>query len=63
MRKGIFQAIAKHFRFYQMEDIQRIGNAFEKLLSQPGLDPEGYCVEWYFNDKDIRCMVRLDNKI
>jgi hypothetical protein len=23
------------------------------------LDPEGYCVEWYFNDRDVKCMIRL----
>ena len=42
-----------------MKDIPGIGNAFRELLSSPDLDPEGYCVEWYFNDKDVKCMVRL----
>jgi hypothetical protein len=41
-------------------DLAAIGRAFDKLLSQPGLDPKGYCVEWYLNDKDVRCMVRLE---
>ena len=41
-------------------DIAAIGHAFDKLLEHPGLDPQGYCVEWYLNDKDVRCMVRLE---
>lgn len=37
-----------------------IGTAFEQLLLTPGLDPQGYCVEWYFNDREaVRCMIRL----
>jgi hypothetical protein len=42
-----------------MKDIPAIGKAFQKLLEQPDLDPQGYCVEWYFNGKDVKCMVRL----
>lgn len=42
-----------------MKDIQSIQRSFEKLLSSPGLDPKGYCVDWYLNDKDVRCMIRL----
>lgn len=43
-----------------MKDIQAIGATFKQLIQRPGIDPEGYCVEWYFNDKDVRCMIRLD---
>lgn len=49
------------------QDIQNIGKAFKILLAKPGIDPEGYCVEWYGepgrtgNDKDVRCMVRLND--
>ncbi len=43
-----------------MKDIQSIGRAFKKLLSYPGLDPNGYCVEWYLNGKDVKCMIRLE---
>ena len=42
-----------------MKDIQSISRSFKKLLSYPRLDPKGYCVEWYFNNKDVKCMVRL----
>jgi len=41
------------------KDIQSIGRAFKELLAYPGLDPRGYCVEWYLKGKDARCMVRL----
>ncbi len=42
-----------------MSDLSAIGNTFQQMLANPDIDPNGYCVEWYFNDKDIRCMVRL----
>jgi hypothetical protein len=43
-----------------MKDIQSIGRAFKEILSHPGIDPEGYCVEWYLKGKDVKCMVRLE---
>ena len=42
-----------------MKAMQRFREVFQELLGHPGLDPEGYCVEWYFNEKDVKCMVRL----
>ncbi len=42
-----------------MKNIPAIGTAFQELLAVPGIDPEGYCVEWYLNDEDVQCMVRL----
>ena len=42
-----------------MDDVQNIDRAFKQLLTHAGLDPQGYCVEWYFNDKDVKCMIRL----
>ena len=42
-----------------MKDLQSIERAFKTLLSYPDLDPEGYCVEWYLNNKDAKCMIRL----
>ncbi len=44
-----------------MKDLQGIGKAFHELISQPGIDPNGYCLEWYLNQNDVRCMVRLDD--
>jgi predicted transcriptional regulator YdeE len=45
-----------------MKDIQSIERAFKELLANPEIDPQGYCVEWYLSDKDVRCMVRLKDK-
>ena len=41
------------------EDESRVKNIFEKLLAQPGIDPNGYCVEEYLDDKDMIAMVTL----
>ena len=41
-----------------MQDIPAIGKAFQEILTIPGYDPNGYCVEWYLNDTDVLCMVR-----
>jgi predicted transcriptional regulator YdeE len=46
-----------------MDDIPAIGRAFTKLLASPNLDPNGYCVEWYLNDRDVKCMVKLKDNI
>lgn len=42
-----------------MKDIPKIGTLFQDLCKDPNLDPEGYCVEWYFNEKDVKCFVKL----
>ena len=42
-----------------MKDIPAIGDAFQQLIALPNIDPQGYCVEWYLNDKDVKCMVRI----
>ncbi len=42
-----------------MKNIPAIGMAFEKLIADKRLDPNGLCVEWYFNESDCQCMVRL----
>lgn len=42
-----------------MKDIDSIGAAFNKLIQLPDIDPQGYCIEWYLSDKDVRCMVRV----
>jgi predicted transcriptional regulator YdeE len=43
------------------KDLMNIGRAFQQLLKAPNLDPQGYCVEWYANDKEaVTCMIRLD---
>lgn len=50
-------AIVKDF----MHHIQDIGIRFRELLAYPEIDPDGFCVEWYFNEKDVQCMIRLKN--
>jgi len=42
-----------------INDIAAIAKAFHLLIAYPGSDPEGYCIEWYLNEKDVRCMIRL----
>jgi len=42
-----------------MSDVQSIGRLFQKMIKQPGIDPNGYCLEMYLNPNDVRCMVRL----
>lgn len=42
-----------------MTDVSSVGRAFEELMQNPDIDPEGYCVEWYFNETDVHCMIRL----
>jgi len=36
-----------------------VGRTFQKLLKEPRLDPNGYCLEMYINKKDVRCLVPL----
>jgi hypothetical protein len=40
-------------------DERIVGKTFEKLLKHPGLDKNGYCLEIYINEKDVRCLVPL----
>lgn len=56
LAKGKYASISIHD---YMKDIPSIGNAFTQLTALPNIDPQGYCVEWYVNDKDVKCMVRL----
>ena len=56
LRAGSY--LAKTIHNY-MQHIPAIGDTFQLLLSQPGIDPQDYCLELYLNDKDLRYMVRL----
>jgi hypothetical protein len=42
-----------------MEDVQSIGKLFQKMIKEPGIDPNGYCLEMHLNPTDVRCMVKL----
>ena len=45
------------------KDPQQIGQAFQQLLSNLSvLDPDGYCIEMYIGENDVRCMIRLNTK-
>ncbi len=41
------------------KDENIMGRTFQKLLKEPRLDPNGYCLEIYINEKDVRCLVPL----
>ena len=56
LRKGDYIYIdVKNF----MQDIPAIGQAFNELKSDKRIDPEGVALEWYLNEADVRCMIRL----
>ncbi|MDD8017531.1 MAG: transcriptional regulator [Bacteroidota bacterium] len=40
-------------------NIRQVNATFQKFIARPDIDPKGCCVEWYLNEKDVRCMVRL----
>ena len=42
-------------------DIAAIGQTFQQLLTDPQIDPNGFCLEWYYNMDDVRCMVKLSD--
>ncbi|MBE7177479.1 MAG: transcriptional regulator [Mucilaginibacter polytrichastri] len=41
------------------KDTRLFRSTFDEILARPGLDPQGWCVEVYPNEKDAQCMVRL----
>jgi hypothetical protein len=58
IKKGMYHCIfIKNF----MQDIASIGKAFQQLLMQPDIDPQGYCLEIYEGENDVRCLVPLKN--
>ncbi|MCL5031019.1 MAG: transcriptional regulator [Bacteroidetes bacterium] len=57
VKKGNYNAI---FISDFMNNISDISKAFNEILKDPLIDPNGCCVEMYLNEKDVRCMVRLD---
>jgi len=56
IKKGAYTSIQVH---NYMQDTKNIGEAFNQLLTNPGIDPQGYCLEWYISDKDVLCLVPL----
>lgn len=56
IKKGHYRCITV---LNYMEDHQGIGKAFSELISAPDIDPNGFCIEYYYNNEDVKCMVRL----
>lgn len=56
IKKGTY--IYKDISDY-MQDLPAIGKTFMEMIHNPDVDPDGYCVEMYKSQKDVRCMVRL----
>ncbi|CAM3422770.1 Transcriptional regulator [Flavobacterium longum] len=44
------------------ENTQAIGDCFQLLLGQAEVDPDGFCVEWYIGEDDVKCMVRCNDQ-
>lgn len=58
IRKGAYcSQVIKDF----MKDVSAVGKTFQQLLQHPGLDKNGYCLEIYPNEKDIICLVKLND--
>ena len=43
------------------KDIPAISKAFNKILDDERIDPNGFCLEWYLNHNLCRCMVKIKN--
>ena len=57
IRKGKYcSSIIKDF----MTDVTLVAKTFQQLLAHPDLDPNGYCLEIYPNEKDMICLVKLN---
>jgi len=58
IRKGRYiSELLKDF----MEDVTMVGKTFQQLLALPDLDSNGYCLEIYPNEKDMICLVKLND--
>jgi len=53
---GTYQVIA--VKDYQ-HNLGAIQEAFQVLTAHPDIDPDGYCIEYYPNDKDLECWFKL----
>jgi hypothetical protein len=52
---GYASELLKNWRSREKE----IGEIFQDLLKRPDIAPDGYCLEEYINDNDIRLMVTV----
>ncbi len=58
IKKGNYLSVI--LKDYQ-KDISDIGKTFQKMMTDPRLDTNGYCIEIYLNDKDMQCLVKLND--
>ena len=42
-----------------MKDIPAIGAAFQQLIHDDRIAPDGFCIEWYLTQTLCRCMVKI----
>lgn len=57
VRKGNF--ISTYLQDWR-KDEAIIGRTFQELLRDPHIDKQGYCLEMYPNERDVRCLVTLE---
>lgn len=56
LKKGTYSSVfIENYR----TDIPSIGRTFQSLLADSRVDPNGYCLEIYEGEKDVRCLVKL----
>jgi len=56
IKKGKYVAVTiKNWR----SNVNLIQTIFESLMNIPGLDPNHWAVEWYKNDNEMDCMLRM----
>jgi len=56
IKRGIY--LSSIVRDY-LHDLMEIERVFQRLLLERGLDNDENRVEWYFNGRDVACMMRL----
>ena len=59
VRKGDY--ISEPIHNY-MQNIPAIGQTFQQMLKRTDIDPNGYCLEHYLDDKTVVCMVPLEQR-
>jgi predicted transcriptional regulator YdeE len=56
--KGNYLAATLH---NYRENMEALGETFQEIIHQDEIDPQGYCIEWYINEEDVKCMVKLQS--
>ena len=58
IQKGEYISIPIHDWHKNIHDI---GPAFQKLIADPRIDKNSFCVEWYKDDNEMLCMIKTDS--